>query len=178
MDSRLRGVLIVVRSRAFVFVIRVCSVQQQSYSHKKCNALQDPRPCLRRCLRSKIIASQSVVWYTYTPIKKERKKEKAFGAGQFAVVCPDLLGCLGIIDFQSLRCCQSKRSRPCWHRRWWPGQPGVQRWRREQRRWSRCRRSSPAFRRPTPRWSLAWAFRHVQPSSCWRRQPSQYQRHR
>ena len=135
------------------FVFRVCSVQQQSYSHTKCNALQDPCPCLRRCLRSKIIASQSVVWYTYTPIKKERKKEKAFGADQFAVVCPDLLGCLGTIVFQSLRCFQSKKSRPCWHRRWWPGQLGVQRRRREQRRWSRCRRSSPAFRRPAPRWS-------------------------
>jgi hypothetical protein len=66
----------VVRRCAFCFVFRVCSVQQQSYSHTKCNALQDPCPCLRRCLRSKFIASQPVVWYTYTPIKKRGKKKR------------------------------------------------------------------------------------------------------
>jgi len=114
----------------------------------------------------------------HTRRSKEKQKEKADGADRVAVACSRLGSCLWIIVVQSLWCFQSKKSRPCWRRRWWPGQPGEQRWRQEQRRWSRCLQSSPASRRPAPRWSSAWAFQHVQPSSCWRHRPSQYQRHR
>jgi hypothetical protein len=153
------------------------SVQQQSYSHT-----QDATPCKSPApayavAYAPISSHHNLLWYTYTPIKRENKKRRGLRCRPIAVVCPRLLSCLWIIVVQSLWCFQSKKSRPCWRRRWWPGLPEEQQWRREQRRWSRCLRSSPASRRPAPRWSWAWAFQRVQPSSCWRL-PSQCQRHR
>lgn len=153
------------------------SVQHRSYSHtQNATPCKSPAPAYAVAY-APISSHHNLLWYTYTPIKRENKKRRGLRCRPIAVVCPRLLSCLWIIVVQSLWCFESKKSRPCWRRRWWPGQLEEQRWRREQRRWSRCLRSSPASRRPAPRWSWAWAFQRDQPSSCWR-QPLQCQRHR